>query len=294
MYVYAPRTKETTSTMWSMGEYSLDGAVGGFQSFLDAVGAENTTCYCCTDGTDWEIGMATVTEGTPVMLMRETVLASSASGYAVYWDEGVKQIFGVFPINLLKGIYGGWSNDYSNIGIGYHHDVSNDGNVILLGDRGVNFSGGPGVVIASGSTRYELPDINTSMNCQAATRLSSCITEDDTSTSFGEFAVSGSSTGTGTALYEVRIVARQYAGSAGTVGDSKAWKFALVIRFADGVMTQIGSTTSTILAASAGASAWTCVVSAEDLFSVTGELDKSIVWEAVSRSLDIAQDPISA
>lgn len=94
------RIKETTTTT-NTGSYSLAGAVTGFQSFSDGVGSGNTTYYCCTDGTDYEIGLGTLSGTT---LARTTILESSNSNTAVSWSAGSKDIFCTLPASkaLIK------------------------------------------------------------------------------------------------------------------------------------------------------------------------------------------------
>ena len=53
------RVKETTETTGT-GTYSLEGPTGNFQGFSE-VGDGNTCYYCCTDGTQFEIGVGTFT-----------------------------------------------------------------------------------------------------------------------------------------------------------------------------------------------------------------------------------------
>ena len=88
--VLADRVKETTTTT-STGTYTLGGAVTGFESF-SVVGNGNTTYYCCTDGTDFEVGVGTyASSGTT--LARTTILQSSNSDSEVNWSTGTRDIF---------------------------------------------------------------------------------------------------------------------------------------------------------------------------------------------------------
>ena len=74
--VLKDRVKETTTTTGT-GTYTLAGAVAGFEAFSE-IGNSNTTYYCCTDGTDFEVGIGTYTlSGTT--LSRTTILQSSNS-----------------------------------------------------------------------------------------------------------------------------------------------------------------------------------------------------------------------
>ena len=52
------RVKETSTTTGT-GTYTLAGAVTGFESFGE-IGNGNTTYYTCTDGTDFETGIALI------------------------------------------------------------------------------------------------------------------------------------------------------------------------------------------------------------------------------------------
>ena len=83
------RLKETTTTSGT-GTYTLGGAETGFEAFSQ-IGDGNTTYYCCTDGSDFEIGIGTYTlSGTT--LARTTILQSSNSDAAVDWTAGATRI----------------------------------------------------------------------------------------------------------------------------------------------------------------------------------------------------------
>src|SRR5210317_991998 len=92
--IVADRIKEITSTTGT-GTYTLGGASTGFESFA-TIGNGNTTYYCCTDGTDFEVGIGTYTlSGTT--LARTTILQSSNSDAAVNWSAGTRTIFVTMP-----------------------------------------------------------------------------------------------------------------------------------------------------------------------------------------------------
>ena len=90
--VLKDRVKETTTTTGT-SDYTLAGAVTGFESF-STVGDGNTTYYCCTNGTDFEIGIGTYTaSGTTLSRTDANVFQSSNSDNRVDWGSGTKDIF---------------------------------------------------------------------------------------------------------------------------------------------------------------------------------------------------------
>ena len=73
--------------------------VGGFEAFSQ-IGNSNTTYYCCTDGTDFEIGIGTYT-ASGTTLARTTILQSSNSDSAVNWTSGTRTIFCTLPAEKM-------------------------------------------------------------------------------------------------------------------------------------------------------------------------------------------------
>lgn len=100
--VLSDRVQETSTTTGT-GTLSLGGADTGYQTFVAGVGDGNTTYYCITDGTDWEVGLGTVTDATPDTLSRDTILESSNSDAAVNWGAGSKDVFCTLPAE--KAVY---------------------------------------------------------------------------------------------------------------------------------------------------------------------------------------------
>lgn len=90
-FVSADRVRETSTTTGT-GTYSLAGAASGFRTFVAGVGNGNKCHYLATDGTDWELGLGTVTDATPDTLARTRVLKSSNADAAVSWGAGSKTI----------------------------------------------------------------------------------------------------------------------------------------------------------------------------------------------------------
>lgn len=93
----ADRVKETTTKTGNGTDFALAGAVAGFRAFSAAFANVDLVCYCCENGTDWEVGMAYyLTSGN--LLSRQFVYSSSAGGTtAVTWGAGTKNIFCTQP-----------------------------------------------------------------------------------------------------------------------------------------------------------------------------------------------------
>lgn len=91
--VVKDRVKETSTTTGT-GTYTLAGAATGFQSFA-GIGNGNTTYYCVTDGTNWEVNLGTYTS-SGTTLSRDTLLASSTGSF-ISWSAGSKDVFVVYP-----------------------------------------------------------------------------------------------------------------------------------------------------------------------------------------------------
>lgn len=97
--VIADRVRETTTTTGT-GDYTLAGAVAGYQSFSDVCNNSDTVYYVVTDNTDFEIGLGTFTlSGTT--LARTTVYQSTNSDASVNWGAGPKDVFITVPADKL-------------------------------------------------------------------------------------------------------------------------------------------------------------------------------------------------
>ena len=92
------RVKETT-TSTGTGTINLAGASGGFQTLVAGIGTANTTYYCIAaqSGTEYEIGIGTVTDATPDTLSRTTILESTNGDAAVNFSAGTKDVFCTYP-----------------------------------------------------------------------------------------------------------------------------------------------------------------------------------------------------
>ena len=120
--VLKDRVKETTTTTGTSSAYALAGAVTGFQSFTSVLSNADTTYYCCTDGTSFEIGLGTFTS-SGTTLARTTILESSNSNNAVDWASGTRDIFITQPAE--KAVFLNSSNH-----------LETDGGVIALKNGG--------------------------------------------------------------------------------------------------------------------------------------------------------------
>lgn len=98
----ADRVRETSTTAGT-GTYNLAGAATGYQTFVDGIGTGKQCYYAVEDGTDWEVGLGTVTDAAPDTLSRDTILASSNANAAVNWGVGTRNVFCSAPAVLFPG-----------------------------------------------------------------------------------------------------------------------------------------------------------------------------------------------
>ena len=93
------RVKETTTTT-GQGTVDLGGAKTGFETFVERIGNGNQTYYCIAaeGGAQFEVGIGTVTSGTPDTLSRDTVLSNSDNNTnKVTFSAGTKEVFCTLP-----------------------------------------------------------------------------------------------------------------------------------------------------------------------------------------------------
>jgi hypothetical protein len=104
------RVKETSTTTGT-GTLNLAGAVSGFQTFVAGIGNSNVTYYAIVNdsGTEFEIGIGTVTDASPDTLSRTTILESSNSDSAVDFSSGTKTVFCTLPAS--KAVFEDNNND---------------------------------------------------------------------------------------------------------------------------------------------------------------------------------------
>lgn len=85
------RVKETSTTT-GITDFSLLGAATGYESFSTGIGDANSTYYCITAGSEWEVGIGTYT-AVGSILSRTTVLSSSNADALVSFSAGTKEVF---------------------------------------------------------------------------------------------------------------------------------------------------------------------------------------------------------
>jgi len=91
------RVLETTTTVGT-GSLSLAGAVTGYNSFSNAVGANNT-CFYALDSqssSEWEVGLGTL-DSLGTTLARTSILSSSNSNSVVNLSAGTKRVYVTYP-----------------------------------------------------------------------------------------------------------------------------------------------------------------------------------------------------
>jgi len=119
------RVQETTLTTGT-GTLELGGAVGtGFRSFRDEFADGAQVFYVIasvnSDGNGaYEVGIGTLTHGTPDTLTRDTVIRSSNGGAKVSWGPGPKFVLNDFPadVSLLRQALGLGNIATLNVGTG--------------------------------------------------------------------------------------------------------------------------------------------------------------------------------
>jgi hypothetical protein len=95
-FVIADRVRES-SVSTGTGNFTLAGAVTGYQTFASVMATSDTTYYTIADqgGANWEVGIGTFT--SPSTLARTTILSSSNGGSVVTFGAGTKDVFISLP-----------------------------------------------------------------------------------------------------------------------------------------------------------------------------------------------------
>jgi hypothetical protein len=106
-FIIADRVRES-SVSTGTGNFTLGGAVTGYQTFASALSSGDTTYYTIADqgGANWEVGIGTFT--SPSTLARTTILSSSNGGSVVTFTAGTKDVFISLPAGrTVQSVDGG-------------------------------------------------------------------------------------------------------------------------------------------------------------------------------------------
>jgi hypothetical protein len=105
---FGDRIKETT-TSTGTGNITLAGAVASFQTFnsglrVVADGVTKNTYYSVfsSGGSEWEIGIGTISSGASTTLIRSTVLSSSNANQLVNFSAGTKTVVSTVPAQFVQ------------------------------------------------------------------------------------------------------------------------------------------------------------------------------------------------
>ncbi|HMB77154.1 MAG TPA: hypothetical protein VKN76_12195 [Kiloniellaceae bacterium] len=94
---FADRVKQSSDTTGT-GTLELVAPSAGFRSFVQGVGDGGRCYYVVTDGTEFEVGIGTVTAGATDSLSRDTVLNNSdETTLPIDWGTGTRDVFLTLP-----------------------------------------------------------------------------------------------------------------------------------------------------------------------------------------------------
>jgi len=101
---FGNRVKETTTSVGA-GTIALNGAVEGFRAFSQEFESGDLVYYVIVDDpgapVNYEVGYGTFTSGTPDLLTRDVVEASSNNDTKVSWLDGPKTVVSVVTADAL-------------------------------------------------------------------------------------------------------------------------------------------------------------------------------------------------
>jgi len=138
-FLLKDRVKETTTTTGT-GSISMGGAVTGFRAFSSAFSTGDTTYYTIDGGSgEWEVGLGTLTSGTPWTMARTSVLASSNAGSAVNFSAGTKNVWCDAPAVMVSPGGSTTQVQYNNAGA-------------FAGDSGFTYSSTNKAITLGGAT----------------------------------------------------------------------------------------------------------------------------------------------
>ena len=109
MPLFDDRILETTAVQGT-GTASLLGAQTGLRAFRDSFNTDDEVFYLIEqDKVAWEVGIGTLTEGSPDTLSRDTIITSSTGGGAINFGPGTKNVACLPPSAFLTGPSAGFS-----------------------------------------------------------------------------------------------------------------------------------------------------------------------------------------
>jgi len=170
------RVKETTTTTGT-GTVNLGGAATGFETFVAGVGNSNTTYYCITAGSEFEVGIGTVTDATPDTLSRTTILSSSNSDSAVDFSAGTKDVFCTLPAS--KAVFEDASSNVTLPGIITAVGTSVFTNLDISGDVDVDGTLEADAMTLNGTAITTTATLDTGISNNNVPKFTSGVADDD-------------------------------------------------------------------------------------------------------------------
>ena len=145
---------QQTGTANTTVSFTLSATTVGYQAFSPAITTGNTTYYSANDGTNWEVGIGTLTNSTT--LTRTVILSSSNSGSAVSTFGATVTIFCDYPAgkSVIQDANGNVSNN--TFFDAYSNTAAAGTTTTLTASSIYNY-----VVTGSGGQTFKLPDATT-------------------------------------------------------------------------------------------------------------------------------------
>lgn len=301
---FAHRIKESTATTGT-GTYSLAGALTGFAAFSSFLADTETTVYCCTNNTDWEIGIGTFTSGAPATLARTQIIESSNTNAAVSWSTGDKDIFCTQPSaipnlltadpvgsltspNTITPGSGGIALGHGNSDTGTHNIILGENCKILSPAVGCIAMGKDAVGRFSNNLVFSPGKRLVNGDTQVSFRFGTLITTDNYAAFMTSLDLRPSGSNTGAVFFELDLLCRQVAGT-GTIGSSRSWTFRGISTFNNSSIVYAVNTASNMYHSGGlpSTAASFSTVSLNPLV-LQGETDKEIHWLAMAKLVELS------
>ena len=118
--LFADRVKQSSDTKGT-GTLDLVAPGAGFRSFVQGIGDGGRCYYVITDGSEFEVGIGTVTAGSTDTLTRDTILNNSdETSLPIDWGTGTRDVFLTLPAAQILSLE--------------RFRPYTDGNVVINGD----------------------------------------------------------------------------------------------------------------------------------------------------------------